>query len=121
MRWPGAVALAAAAAAAACSTASFKWHYRAPIEQGNPVDGDELEQLEIGMSAEQVRFVLGTPLAPSPFRPERWDYLYWRCSSDGQLLRVQLSLRFEDGQLARTVPPLDEVAVDLVPHPSKCR
>ena len=116
-----AFALAACLALPACSTTAFKWHYRTPIEQGNLIDGEQIKQLELGMSAEQVRFLLGTPLARDPLRPGRWDYLYWFCSGDSQLSRVRMSLRFDQGRLARTEPAIDEMVVNLTPRPATCR
>ena len=33
-------------------------------------------QLKRGMSRDQVRFVLGSPLITDMFRTDRWDYVY---------------------------------------------
>ncbi|MBR9805506.1 outer membrane protein assembly factor BamE [bacterium] len=35
-----------------------------------------VETLKIGMSTEQVEYVLGSPLAVNPFDPKRWEYHY---------------------------------------------
>ena len=52
--------------------------YKIEIQQGNFVSQDMVSQLKPGMTKEQVRFVLGTPLVTDIFHPDRWDYLYWR-------------------------------------------
>jgi len=51
--------------------------YRASIAQGNLVKEEDLDQLEIGMTSNQVRFLLGTPMVDDPFRKQRWDYIYY--------------------------------------------
>jgi outer membrane protein assembly factor BamE len=59
-----------AALSAGCSI------YRMDIAQGNVVTQDMVDQLKPGMTRNQVRFVLGTPLITDPFHPDRWDYYY---------------------------------------------
>ena len=51
--------------------------YRAAISQGNLVEQEDLDQLEIGMTKSQVRFLLGTPMIDDPFSRDRWDYVYY--------------------------------------------
>jgi len=51
--------------------------YRAAISQGNVIKQEDLDQLEIGMTKNQVRFLLGTPMIDDPFSRERWDYVYY--------------------------------------------
>ena len=51
--------------------------YRANIAQGNVVKEEDLAQVEIGMTRNQVRFLLGTPMIDDPFHRDRWDYVYY--------------------------------------------
>lgn len=51
--------------------------YRMPIQQGNFLDGDQVGQLEVGMTRSQVSFLLGTPMVPTAFDNSRWDYYYY--------------------------------------------
>lgn len=51
--------------------------YRIDIRQGNLVTQDMVGQLKAGMSREQVRFVLGSPMLADVFHPDRWDYVYY--------------------------------------------
>ena len=51
--------------------------YRANISQGNVIKEEDLEQLELGMTRNQVRFLLGTPMIDDPFNADRWDYVYY--------------------------------------------
>ena len=52
--------------------------YRADLNQGNYVEQDLVNQLAYGMSAEQVRFVLGTPMLIDPYDKSRWYYVCFK-------------------------------------------
>jgi len=51
--------------------------YRANIAQGNLIEQEDLDQLKVGMTKSQVRFLLGTPMVDDPFHLNRWDYVYY--------------------------------------------
>lgn len=51
--------------------------YRMPVTQGNFLDPGQVEQLQEGMTRSQVTFLLGTPMIPSGFDADRWDYYYY--------------------------------------------
>ncbi len=82
--------------------------YSAPVRQGNWVDEDAVRKLQRGMSQEQVRLLLGTPLLVDPFRPHRWDYFYYFDDKKGRREQRRLTLVFVDGRL-------DRVEGDVVP------
>jgi outer membrane protein assembly factor BamE len=75
--------------------------YRMEIQQGNYVSQDMVAQLRPGMTKEQVRFVLGTPMVTDIFHSDRWDYVYWRELPNGSREQRRVTVRFENGQLAR--------------------
>ena len=50
--------------------------YVPDIVQGNFISSEQYAKLEIGMSREQVRQILGTPLLASYFHANRWDYVF---------------------------------------------
>jgi outer membrane protein assembly factor BamE len=75
--------------------------YRIEIQQGNFVSSDMLEQLRPGMSKEQVRLVLGTPLLTDIFHADRWDYVFWRDKPGEKREQRKLTVFFEDGKLTR--------------------
>lgn len=95
--------LAASAALSGCSLV-----YKLPTRQGNVIEQKQLDKLEIGMTRDQVKFVMGTPLAASPFRDDRWDYVGYYKSPRGKESARTVSLYFESGLLAR----MDGVAAD---------
>jgi outer membrane protein assembly factor BamE len=44
--------------------------------QGNFISSEQYAKLKLGMSREQVRQILGTPLLASYFHANRWDYIF---------------------------------------------
>jgi outer membrane protein assembly factor BamE len=76
--------VAACAAAAGCSSidgasrriASAVTPYKIEVVQGNFVSREQVERLQPGMSRQDVRDVLGTPLVASAFHADRWDYVF---------------------------------------------
>jgi len=50
--------------------------YRPDIQQGNLLSAEDLDQVTVGMTRSQVRYLLGTPMVSDPFAPHRWDYVY---------------------------------------------
>jgi outer membrane protein assembly factor BamE len=79
-----AVALAACAAAGACGSfdnvsnriAGSITPYKVEVVQGNFVSREQVEAIKPGMSRQQVRDILGTPLVSSIFHGDRWDYVF---------------------------------------------
>ena len=65
---------AALAAIAAASIAGCGLIYKQPIYQGNLLDKAAVDQLQVGMSRQQVQVLLGTPSIADPFHHDRWDY-----------------------------------------------
>ena len=77
-------ALAACALAAGCGTfdnasqriAGLVTPYKVEVVQGNFVSKEQVDAIKPGMSRQQVRDILGTPLVTSVFHAERWDYVF---------------------------------------------
>jgi outer membrane protein assembly factor BamE len=76
--------------------------YRMEIQQGNFVSQEMLSQLKIGMTKDQVRFVMGTPLITDSFHADRWDYVFRRQKpSSSELEHHKFAAFFEGGKLVR--------------------
>ena len=75
--------------------------YKIEIQQGNFVSQEMVSQLKDGMSKDQVRQIMGTPLLVDIFHAERWDYIYSRTTTEGKREKRRLAIFFEDGKLAR--------------------
>ena len=77
------------------SNFGFPGVYRIDVEQGNIVTEEMVEQLKLGMTRRQVRFVLGTPLIEDTFHPDRWDYRYMVRNGLDTVDENRLSVFFE--------------------------
>lgn len=66
-----------AAAVGACSWVPRPIsEYKIDIQQGNVLTQDMVSQLRPGLTKDQVRFILGTPVLMDMFHANRWDYIY---------------------------------------------
>lgn len=83
--------------------------YRMEIQQGNHLSQEKVSQLRRGMTKDQVRFLIGTPLLTDMFHGDRWDYVFRRLPQNSDKAEERrLTVFFEDGRL-------DHVEGDVVP------
>ena len=75
--------------------------YKIDINQGNYLSQDMVDRLQVGMSRQQVRATLGTPLVTSAFRDSRWDYVYEFTRQGKVREHRQFTVYFADEKLAR--------------------
>jgi outer membrane protein assembly factor BamE len=75
--------------------------YRPDIQQGNFVSKEMVAQLKEGMTPDQVRFVLGTPLLTDIFHANRWDYPFRLVQGNGKVTSSRVTVWFKDNRLAR--------------------
>jgi outer membrane protein assembly factor BamE len=78
---------------------TFLGPYRPDVHQGNIITKEMVEQLRQGMTREQVRFMLGTPLLTSEFHKDRWDYVYYLNPRKGEVQNRRLTVQFKDNKL----------------------
>jgi outer membrane protein assembly factor BamE len=83
----------------------FLTPYRIDIQQGNFVSREMVSQLKEsmqrkeGVTREQVRFVLGTPLLTDIFHADRWDYVFRLKKSTGEVISSRVTVFFKDNRL----------------------
>jgi outer membrane protein assembly factor BamE len=71
--------------------------YKIDIQQGNVLTQDMVAQLRPGLSKDQVRFILGTPVLMDMFHAKRWDYVYrLQKGSTGEVEMRKFSTIFGD-------------------------
>ena len=75
--------------------------YKIDIQQGNYVSQEMVSQLKPGMSKDQLRALLGTPLLTDIFHSERWDYVWWRQEPNGRRESRRLVVYFAENRLQR--------------------
>lgn len=99
---PAAAAVVVLAAGCSFTTLTDRLNpYRVDVRQGNYVDQEMVARLKKGMSREQVRFALGTPLVTDVFHADRWDYVYRLRPGRGEPQQRVLSVYFDGDKLDR--------------------
>src|SRR5687768_12255330 len=81
--------------------------YRIDVQQGNLLDPEQIDQVEVGMTRSQVRFLLGTPMVVDSFDPDRWDYVYsLRRGHSRKLQKRHVIVWFEGDKVTRVEEPI---------------
>ena len=85
------------------TSACSSWVYRIDIPQGNFIDKKSVDKLQLGMTKEQVKFVLGGPVVKDSFEDNIWHYVYQFKSGKDSALNKQkrFVLTFEDEKLLK--------------------
>ena len=103
-------AVAVAALLAGCGTfdnapgrlANAFTPYKVEVVQGNFVSREQVQALQPGMSRQQVREILGTPLVTSLFHADRWDYVFTLKRQGVEPQQRRLTVYFAGDVLARS-------------------
>jgi outer membrane protein assembly factor BamE len=80
---------------------AFPGVYIIDVQQGNIVDEEALNQLQVGMNRKQVHFVLGSPVIESTFTPEYEAYLYTIQVAGGEVHRQNIVLFYNNDILGK--------------------
>ena len=83
-----------------CSYSDIPFAYEVPVQQGNIITDEMIDELEPGMTRRQVRFVLGTPAIEDIFRDDRWDYIHTEAPGGGGT-PDRLTVIFDGDRLVR--------------------
>lgn len=105
---------------AACSyKPTLVSEYKIDVQQGNVLSQEMVAQLKPGLSRDQVRYVLGTPLIADVFHRQRWDYVYrYRNGQTEQVETRRLVLFFDaDNRLERVAGDVELAAVNELVAP----
>ncbi|WP_298213303.1 outer membrane protein assembly factor BamE [Acidovorax sp.] len=76
--------------------------YKVDVVQGNFVSREQVEALQPGMSRQQVREILGTPLVTSLFHSDRWEYVFTLKRPSAELQTRKLTVFFKGDVLERS-------------------
>ncbi len=74
--------------------------YRIDLPQGNYLTQEIIAPIKEGMTREQVRFQLGTPLLRHVFHPDRWDYVFRYQFPNGRSELRRATIVFRDDRVA---------------------
>lgn len=75
--------------------------YKPDVQQGNTFNEKQLSQLKIGMTPQQVVFIMGTALLKDAFHKNRWDYIYTIRKGRSKAERRLLTLYFKNDKLSK--------------------
>ena len=84
--------------------------YTIDVPQGTPITSQQASQIKVGMSADQVLYLLGSLAIHDTLNPNRFDYLYdYQAGTDGKRAGKKnihnasqyLSIYFENGRMVR--------------------
>ncbi len=120
-----ALGLTACAALAGCSSfdgvsqrmAGIVKPFQIQVVQGNFVSREQVAVLQPGLTRQQVRDVLGTPLLASVFHADRWDYVFTLRRQGVEPQAYRLTVFFKGDTLERfegdTMPTEAEFVASL--------
>jgi len=120
-----AIANAGAQTVQASKLQKFLWifsPYRPDIQQGNFVSQEMLNQLKVGQTRDQVRFLLGSPLLTDAFHADRWDYPFYLARGNGELTTSRVTIFFKDNVVERFEGgnlPSERDYIDRIAGPAK--
>lgn len=77
---------------------AFRVH-KIDVDQGNILNEQEVERLRPGMSQEQVKEIMGTPVLVNIFTPNRVEYVYTFQSGYEKMKEKRVLLIFQNGRL----------------------
>ena len=93
--------------------------FKVNIPQGNYIEAKYLDQVTMGMTRSQVRYLLGTPMLSDPFHPERWDYIYYFKTGKTQKVdQRNITIWFADDKVTKIDRPAGEWKDPVAQRPS---
>jgi outer membrane protein assembly factor BamE len=75
--------------------------YQMTIQQGNIITEDMIDRLEPGMTRNQVRYLLGTPMLVDIFHEDRWYYTYTIRRAHQEMEKKPLVIHFDGDAMTR--------------------
>ena len=78
--------------------------FQPSVQQGNFIEQKKVEQIEIGMTKNQVRFLIGTPMIDDPFNENRWDYVYFlKIGRNQAISKTWVSIIFDENLVSQII------------------
>lgn len=98
----------------ACSGVNFtdwRFPYMYPVQQGNYITSTQIAQLKVGMTKDQVSFVIGHPVSQFMFNSTQWQYIYQIYNNDKLKSSYIINVNFDASDKLTTVESAGEVFV----------
>ena len=68
--------------------------YIIPLDQGRLLDSERFEKIDVGLTKEQIIYLIGKPPLESPFLENQWNYIYFNNTDEKQT--KSLSIHFKN-------------------------
>jgi outer membrane protein assembly factor BamE len=85
----------------ACSWAHFPFLYKPDIQQGNILSADRVASIKLGMTHDQVNYLLGSPVLTNVIDPEETQYVYTFQSGKKEMTTQKLILTFAGDRVVK--------------------
>lgn len=90
--------------------------HRIPVQQGNYLEYKDVSQVKVGMTRDDVKAILGTPVVGALFNQSRWEYVYMLRTEQYGLFENLYTVYFEDDVVSRIEsdiePPEEEEVLE---------
>lgn len=75
--------------------------YRVPVQQGNELSADKVNQLKKGMSKQEVINLLDESILVDTFNKDRWTYVYTKETQHVEYTETRVVLYFVNDRVTR--------------------
>jgi len=79
--------------------------YKKDIKQGSVVRTEKLKFIKNGMSKDEVRDIIGSPIILDQFHQNQWEYVHHSILKDDSISSYRLTLFFENDKLVKSQSP----------------
>lgn len=83
----------------ACSWSQFPFLYKPDVQQGNQLTDDRIAAITLGMSQDQVNYLLGNPILTNVINTQKTEYVYTFQSGKKPAAVRTLRLTFDHDRL----------------------
>jgi outer membrane protein assembly factor BamE len=86
--------------------------YRPDLQQGNLLNIENIDRIQINMTKSQIKYLLGGPVIGTPYEENRWDYIYlyqprMDTGLDTNSQRYWLIIYFENDRVVKIVKDVE--------------
>ena len=65
------------------------------VQQGNYINKDQVKQLQVGMTKDQISYVIGHSLTQFMFDQDRWDFFYQDYKNNSLKQNYTITITFD--------------------------
>ncbi len=77
--------------------------HRPPLQQGNLLEQEKVDQIKVGMTRKQVNYILGEPISHDTFGFNRYDYVYYYKEKFEDPEYKKLTIYFDEAGMVKKV------------------